>query len=301
VTIATGTTITPANHAEWLAVRQSSLGASEAATALGLNPWETRLQLYLRKLGLADPTPETPAMRWGTRLEPLLAEEYSRETGFSFVAEQLFVRDPVRVFMSATLDRVREDGRILELKTCGARGAAEWGEPGSDEVPPRYIAQVMHQLIVTGTEIADLAVLIAGQDFRVYSIERDDAVADRIVKANAEMWDRVQRRDPPPIDPSRDAGALARLYPRAEGEAELDPVGLELAERWESLGKEIRDRQDSRDRAKCRLLDILGEAATARLADGKILSRKVISIPEREVKQRAYSYTDLRILRGANR
>jgi hypothetical protein len=43
------------------------------------------------------------------------------------------------------------------------------------------------------------------------------------------------------------------------------------------------------------------EAATARLADGRVLGRKVVSIPEREVKQRAYSYTDLRILRGGDR
>jgi putative phage-type endonuclease len=299
VTIATGTCITPSNHAEWLAVRQASIGASEAATTLGLNPWETRLQLYLRKLGLAAPTLETPAMRWGTRLEPLLAEEYSRETGFSFVAEQLFVRDPVRGFMSATLDRVREDGRILELKTCGARGAAEWGEPGSDEVPPRYIAQVMHQLIVTGTEVADLAVLIAGQDFRVYTVERDDAVADRIVSVEEEFWDRVQRRDPPPVDPSRDGQALARLWPRAEGEVELGPVGELLVEQWEASGRAIRENEAARDRAKTELLTMMAEAASARLADGRVLTRKVVHIEEKQVTRRGYEFVDLRLRKGS--
>jgi putative phage-type endonuclease len=298
VTITSGTCITPANHAEWLDVRQSSLGASEAATALGLNPWETRLQLYLRKLGMADPVRETPAMRWGTRLEPLLAEEYTRETGFSFIAEQLFVRDPVRGFMSATLDRVREDGRVLELKTCGARGAAEWGEAGSDDVPPRYITQIMHQLIVTGTEIADLAVLIAGQDFRVYTIRRDDAVADRIVEANAEMWDRVQRRDPPPIDPARDGAALARLWPRADGEVKLGPDGAILVNRWEAAKEFIRFFERERDEVKCQLLAAMEEAASARLADGRILSRRVVEVAERVVKSRAYSYTDLRLRKG---
>jgi putative phage-type endonuclease len=299
LSIVTGTCITLANHAEWLAVRQESIGASEAATTLGLNPWETRLQLYLRKLGMADPVPETPAMRWGTRLEPLIAEEYSRETGFSFVAEQLFVRDPVRGFMSATLDRIREDGRVLELKTCGARGAAEWGEPGSDEVPPRYIAQVMHQLIVTGTEVADLAVLIAGQDFRVYSIERDDAVVDRIVEANAEMWERVQRRDPPSVDPSRDGAALARLWPRAEGEAELGPVGELLVEQWEASRRAIRPHEAARDRARTELLCHLGEAASARLADGRVLTRRVVEVAEKQVTRRGYSFVDLRLKKGS--
>jgi putative phage-type endonuclease len=253
----------------------------------------------LRKIGAAPPVAENAAMRWGTRLEPIIAEAYSEESGHTFIAAQKFLRSAENPWMLATLDRVRDDGRIVELKCVGARSAHLWGEAGSDEIPDFYLCQVLHQMIVAGTDVVDVAALIGGNDLRLYTVRRDEDIAARIVSVEAEFWSRVLRRDPPPPDYGRDGAALARLYPRAEGEAELDPVGLELAERWEALGREIRDRQDSRDRAKCQLLAMLGEAATARLADGKILSRKVISIPEREVKQRAYSYTDLRILRGA--
>jgi putative phage-type endonuclease len=297
VSIASGSMISHADRDAWLAERRNSVGASEAGTVLGLNPWETVLQLYLKKLGLADETVETPAMRWGTRLEPLIAEEYSARSGRGFIAEQLFVRSPEYSFMTATLDRVRDDGRIVELKTVGARGAAEWGEPDSDEIPPRYLAQVLHQLIVTETEVADVAVLIAGQDFRTYTVEKDADVAARIIESIGAFWSRVQRRDPPPPDYARDAGALARLYPRAEGEVEMGPIGEILVRQWEELGQEIHVCQEHRETVKAELLTLMREAASARLADGRILSRRVVEVAERVVKSRAYSYTDLRLRR----
>lgn len=298
MTIASGTCITHADREEWLEARKSTIGASEAATVLGLNPWQTPLELYLSKLGLANPVPETPAMTWGTRLEPLIAEEYSRTSGFGFVAEQLFVRSPTNDFMSATLDRVRDDGRVVELKTCGHRGAHEWGEHGSDEVPHRYLVQVIHQLIVTGTDVADLAVLIAGQEFRTYTISLDEDIAAHIIATEEAFWDRVLRRDPPPIDVDRDGPTLARLWPEARGEVDLGPMGQALVEEWEAHGRVIHDLQEAKYRCRTQLLAAMQDAATGRIPDGRVLSRKVITVPEQQVKRTGYTYTDLRIRAG---
>jgi putative phage-type endonuclease len=299
MTIASGTCITPENYSEWLDVRQSSIGGSEAATAVGINPYETALSLYLRKLGLAPPVVETPAMRRGKRFEPLIAEDYADETGHGFIAEQVFVRSPVLGFMTATLDRVRDDGRLVELKSVGVRSAHLWGESGSDEVPDFYLVQAMHQLSVTGMDLIDVAALIAGEDFRVYPLERDDRIIARIQEREQEFWDRVQRRDPPPIDRARDGAALARLWPRAEGEVELGPVGELLVEQWLDHGKAIHDRQEQRERCKTELLTMMAEAASARLADGRVLTRRVVEVAERVVKSRAYSYIDMRLKKGS--
>jgi putative phage-type endonuclease len=299
MSISSGTTITAENHAEWLDVRQSSIGGSEAATAVGINPYETALSLYLRKLGLAPPVVETPAMRRGKRFEPLIAEDYADETGHGFIAEQVFVRSPVLDFMTATLDRVRDDGRLVELKSVGVRSAHLWGESGSDEVPDFYLVQAMHQLSVTGMDLIDVAALIAGEHFRVYPLERDDRIIARIQEREQEFWDRVLRRDPPPVDPARDGAALARLWPRAEGEVELGPVGELLVESWEAHGRAIREHEAARDRAKTELLCHLGEAASARLADGRILTRRVVDVAGQQVTRKPYSYVDLRLRRGS--
>jgi putative phage-type endonuclease len=299
VSIASGTCITAENYGEWLDMRQSSIGGSEAATAVGVNPYETALSLYLRKLGLAPPVVETRAMRRGKRFEPLIAEDYADETGHGFIAEQVFVRSSVLGFMTATLDRVRDDGRLVELKSVGVRSAHLWGESGSDEVPDFYLVQAMHQLSVTGMDLIDVAALIAGEHFRVYPLERDDRIIARIQEREQEFWSRVQRRDPPPVDPARDGAALAWLWPRAEGEVELGPVGELLVESWESLGTEIRDRQEAKERARAELLALMQEAASARLADGRILSRKVVDVAGQQVTRKPYSYVDLRLRRGS--
>jgi putative phage-type endonuclease len=286
------------NHADrdaWLAERMNGIGSSEAAAAIGVNPYETALELYLAKLGLSDPVRETEAMRWGTRLEPVIAEAYSETTGYGFIAEQLFVRSPTHDFMTSTIDRIRDDSRIVEFKCVGYRSAHLWGEPGSDEIPPHYLVQCQHQLICTGTEELDLAALIGGNELRIYHICRDDDIAARIVEREAEFWQRVLRRDPPPIDPSRDGAALARLWPRAEGEVELGPVGELLVEQWEAHGRAIRENEAARDRAKTELLCHLGEAASARLADGRLLTRRVVSVEGKQVVRNPYEYVDLRI------
>ena len=40
---------------EWLAQRLTGLGASECATVLGLNPFQSPFQLWAEKTGVAEP------------------------------------------------------------------------------------------------------------------------------------------------------------------------------------------------------------------------------------------------------
>ena len=51
------------NREEWLAGRSQGIGASEAGTVVGLNPWCTPYQLWRRKKGIDPPVEENFAMR----------------------------------------------------------------------------------------------------------------------------------------------------------------------------------------------------------------------------------------------
>jgi putative phage-type endonuclease len=297
MTIASGTCITPANYGEWLETRDDGIGGSDSASVLGVGHG-TALQVYLRKLGLMPPPDMNMAMRIGKLLEQSVGILYREDAGHEFASEQLFLRSPNRPFMTATLDFVRTDGRIVEAKVVGARSAHLWGEAGTDEVPAHCLVQVHHQMLVSGTDVVDVAALIGGIDFRRYTVYRDDDVAARIVAVEEEFWSRVQRRDPPSVDPARDGAALARLWPRAEGEVELEPVGELLVESWEAHGRAIREHEAARDRARTELLCHLGEAASARLADSRVLTRRVVEVAEQQITRRAFSYVDLRIRKG---
>jgi len=64
---------------DWLNVRKSGIGSSDAATAIGINPYQSQLELWMVKTGRdsnlpkVDPQDETSPMYWGSLLEPIVA------------------------------------------------------------------------------------------------------------------------------------------------------------------------------------------------------------------------------------
>ena len=54
------------SYKDWLQVRRSGIGGSDAAAALGLSPWKSALELWQEKVsGQRQPTQENEAMIWG--------------------------------------------------------------------------------------------------------------------------------------------------------------------------------------------------------------------------------------------
>lgn len=72
---------------DWLTVRKGGIGSSDAAAAVGLNPYQSPLELWLIKTGRdtglpkVDPKDETSPMYWGSLLEPIVAAHYTKRSG----------------------------------------------------------------------------------------------------------------------------------------------------------------------------------------------------------------------------
>lgn len=204
---------------DWLAVRRTGIGGSDAAAAVGLNPYMGALELWLEKTGRADglprPSPDdtTSPTYWGTLLEPIVAASYTKQTGNRVRRINAVLRHPTIPWMLANLDREIvgvPDVQILECKTAGKFGARLW----RDGVPEYVQIQLQHQLAVTGKAAAHVAVLLCGQALEVHRIERDDALIGRLIELEARFWRFVQTDTPPPADGSESADrALRHLYP----------------------------------------------------------------------------------------
>ncbi|WP_175787331.1 YqaJ viral recombinase family protein [Burkholderia anthina] len=204
---------------DWLAVRRTGIGSSDAAAAVGLNPYMSALELWLDKTGRAeglprpDPTDTTSPTYWGTLLEPIVAAVYTQQTGNKVRKVNAVLRHPTIPWMLANIDReiVSVPGvQILECKTAGEFGARLW----RDGVPEYVQVQVQHQLAVTGKAAAHVAVLLCGQALEVHRIDRDDALIGRLVELEAHFWHFVETDTPPPADGSESADrALRCLYP----------------------------------------------------------------------------------------
>lgn len=245
----------------WREARYEGIGASEAAAAIGVSPWQSPVGLWAEKLRIVPPQRETLPMRIGSELEPLIARLYQEATGSKVRRVSMLRRHPVHAFMLASIDR-RAGKRPVELK-YSLRGTG-YGEPGTDEVPDEVLVQVLHQLAVMDEPEADVAAIIGGRpEVQIYTIRRDAEAEAAIVDREAVFWDHVQSRTEPPLDGSEATlRALAAIYPRDEGETiEADDraraalVSYRLAEAMEDSGLA------GKAEARAVLEDLMGTAA----------------------------------------
>ncbi|UCO96392.1 YqaJ viral recombinase family protein [Metapseudomonas lalkuanensis] len=270
---------------DWLQIRKQGIGSSDAAAAIGLNPYKSQLELWLEKTGRdtnlpkIDPKDEDSPAYWGNVLEPIVAWHYSKRTGYKVrrINAVLQHPDPELPWMLANIDREvtgADDVQILECKTAGVNGARLW----QDGVPEYVQLQVMHQLAVTGKPAADVAVLLGGQSLEIHRIERDEQMIASLIELERRFWQYVETDTPPPADGSASAElALRCLYPEDNGQtvdlsghAGLAAAYLELkAVRQAIAEKETREAQ-----LKQMLQQAMGEATRAEFSSGYVSWKK---------------------------
>lgn len=192
--------------------RSKFLGASEAGAVLGLSPYRTPFRVWQEKVGLVVPDPPGIPMRAGNALESLVLDLFKEDTGISVGDRQAEFQDDDHPFLMCHVDGLSETGEIIEAKTTGSdRG---WGTPGTDQIPPVYLAQVTVQMYLAGLRVAYVPVLIGREDFRIYKVERDEELEAMILPKLVKFWtEHVETKTPPPPVTLND---LYEAFPRHE-------------------------------------------------------------------------------------
>jgi putative phage-type endonuclease len=187
------------NKQEWLRERKNYLGGTDLSSIAGLNPYRTALDVYLDKTSDDIACETSPAMRWGTLLEDTIAKEYAEVTGQTIEIEPNTIYHPSMKFLGANIDRwVGDKEYVLECKTAGFTRGKEWGEEGTDQIPESYLVQVAYYAAICAVPKVDIAVLIGGQDFRIYTYERSKELEDKLIKIACNFWDNhIEKRIPP--------------------------------------------------------------------------------------------------------
>lgn len=202
-----------------LVERNSGVGGSDAAAAVNLSPWKSPFRLWQEKVGEIQPDfdPDNDYIRFGNLLEDIVADEFARRRGLKVQRVNSTLKHPNHSFMLAHIDRRVVGSREgLECKTASLRMAKEWGEEDTDEVPAEYLAQSAHYMAVTGYTVWNVAVLIAGNDFRMYRIERDEDLIESLITREREFWRCVETRIPPEPTTIEDAFSL---WPQDNGKS----------------------------------------------------------------------------------
>ena len=273
------------DYQEWLEVRKQGIGSSDAATACGLNPYMSMLELWMIKTGRAqqnlnDDSSGVAPLYWGKQLEPLVAEYYSLHTNNKVrrVNAVLQHPDPDKSFMLANLDYAvvgSDEVQILECKTAGEYGAKLW----RDGVPLYVLCQVQHQLAVTGKQAAHVCVLLCGHETKIYKVTRSESVIEHLINAERYFWDCVEKDVPPSVDASESAAkALQQLYPEhvpltVEDLSQDDTANL-LFNKLLKTKQEIDVQQQSFDQIKHQIQALMKEAERAIFQEGSVTWKK---------------------------
>lgn len=182
---------------EWLALRRTGIGGSDAAAVVGLSAWATPHTVYMDKLGLLPEKEDTESMRQGLDLEEYVARRFQEQTGKKVRRCNYMIRNPQYPFALADIDfRIVSENAGLECKTTATLNLKQFN---GVEFPEQYYAQCVHYLAVTGAERWYLAVLVLGRGFFVFTLERDDVEISALMEAEKRFWQRVQEQDPPGV------------------------------------------------------------------------------------------------------
>ena len=279
--------------------RSSGVGASEAAAACGLSKYDQTVELYLRKIGEAPAVETTEEMLFGTCIEAGGIRFFSELNNIPVRYPLPTVRHPEHPFVLATPDFEITPEEGGEFKSMSWQLARQVDQYGLAEVCPQYILQAQQQMAVMGWKVVRLVALVE-RKLREWPIERNDRLINMMIEREAVFWDHVTRRVPPDIDFSK-AGALKAvqaLYPEvANGTViALSEDAGAAWEGYESLGKQIKELDEERDKCKAFVLAEIGENYAGLLPDGGRMIRRKQN-PECAVSYTRKPYIDVRAVK----
>lgn len=222
------------DRAQWLSKRRDTIGGSDAAGVIGFSRWSSPMSVWADKLGRLPEKPETEAMRVGRDLEDYVARRWMEDTGKRVQRVNAMLYNDAYPVAHADIDRwVIGENAGLECKTSSALDVRKFRDV---EFPEQYYAQCVHYMAVTGAERWYLAVLVFGQGFFHFTLERDQAEIDALMEAEAAFWKYVEAGTPPPADgAAATSDTLQAIYRETSG-GEIDLFGREgLLREWADL------------------------------------------------------------------
>lgn len=252
---------------DWLTLRQSGIGGSDIAAIIGVSPYGTAYDIYQSKTQPVNEETNEFAY-WGTVLEDTVAREFSKRSGLKIQNVNFLMRHPEHRWAIANIDRaiinpaikgnVRfKDGKlttdqIVEIKTASEYVGKNWGLEESDEVPDQYQCQAQWYMGVTDTQVCHMAVLIGGNKYRQYKIERHQDFIDYLFDAAESFWtnnvlagvepdattlqnakDKYPRHNPDTtldVEPDSEAAKVFEHYEALKAKEKEVKAALELAQ-----------------------------------------------------------------------
>lgn len=217
------------DYEHWVKLRKQGIGGSDAAAIVGVSKYASPYMVFWDKLdAFSQEKPEhvKEAAYWGNIHEPTIRKEFTRRVNIEreeqglpplkVVHRQAIFAHDTHDFIRTNLDgwiTGHEKGRgIFEAKTAHYMLREDWE---GDDVPNAYLLQCQHNMLVMNADFCYLAVLIGGNTFKYYYIERDEELIQSLVTIETVFWNNhVLPRIPPEMTGlEAEKDMLRQMYP----------------------------------------------------------------------------------------
>jgi putative phage-type endonuclease len=180
------------NTPDWYAMRRSKIGASDAPSIIGKNPYKTPFMVWREKV-LGYETPINDFMQWGIDTEPEAREWISRKHNTKY--EATCGEDERKCWRIASLDGW--DGKIhVEIK-CPTMKRMIQLDKGN--IPEYWIIQIQHQLLVNEQEMGYLLGYHPKQQVTI-PVYRDEKLIEVIDALEEEFYENyIATKSSPPL------------------------------------------------------------------------------------------------------
>lgn len=258
------------SHEEWLSHRQKSIGGSDASAIIGLNQYSSPYTVWADKLGKLPPKEDNEPMRLGRDLEDYVAKRFTEATGKRVRRENNIIINPDYPYAHANVDRViiGEDAG-LECKTTSILNVKRFK---NGEYPPTYYVQCVHYMMVTGAKKWYLAVLVLGQGFYWYEIERDEEEIAALARSEEDFWKLVESKQAPAVDGSESTtNTLRVIYADGNNNTSVDLFAYDsILKQYLSVGKQIKELKSVRDELANQVMSYMQTAGKGESANHKV-------------------------------
>lgn len=257
---------------EWLKLRKTGIGGSDAGSICGMNPYSSPMKVYRDKTSdTIEEQEDNEAIRQGHDLEEYVAKRFMEETGLKVRRSNFMYRSLEHPFMIADIDRlVAGEDAGLECKTASAYNADKWKD---GEIPLHYIMQCYHYMAVTGKKVWYIAAVILGREFTYRRLEWDNALVSQMIAAEQYFWENhVQKGIMPAPDGSRAYDEVLKQYFKtARKSTEIKLIGFdEKLERREELVGQIALLQQEQNRIEQEIKLYMKDSETASSGNFKV-------------------------------
>jgi putative phage-type endonuclease len=255
-----------------------TMSASKVAAVLGLSPYDSRFSLWHRMANLLPPEPEAAHLARGHYLEPGILAWFKDQHPDWTVTTTGSWAHPQHPLWTAAPDgeAYTPDGDTYGVEVKTAANALEWGQPGTDQIPAGYRAQVVWQMHVRGTRRTYIAVLSAYLEMCEYVIDYDPAEAAYIETECQAFLDTLPggplEKRPNIDDHGATYDAIRQFHPLIEQvDVELDP---ETARQYCHARHALKAAEAAETYARSLIADELGNAKRARFGGQTIAQRQ---------------------------